>query len=50
MAAFILYQTSALIHGGERNYIVATIGLYIAIFNLFVFLLQILGAFSGNRR
>lgn len=50
MSAFILYQTSALIHGGERNYIIATIGLYISIFNLFVSLLQILGAFAGNRR
>lgn len=49
MSAFILYQTSAIIHGGERNYIMATVGLYIAIFNLFVSLLQILGAFSGER-
>lgn len=48
-SAFILYTTSQIIHGGETNYIMATISLYIAIFNLFVSLLRILGAFSGNR-
>ncbi len=48
-AGFILFTTSAIIHGGERNYIMATISLYIAIFNLFVSLLNILGALSGNR-
>jgi len=36
----ILYQTSAIIHGGERNYIMATISLYVSIYNLFVSLLQ----------
>ena len=50
MSAFILYQTSAIIHGGERNVILATITLYISIFNLFVSLLQLLGAFAGNNR
>lgn len=50
MSGFILYQTSAIIHGGETNAIVATIGLYIAIFNLFISLLQIFAAFSGNSR
>ena len=50
MSAFILYQTSAIIHGGERNYILATITLYISMFNLFVSLLQLLGAFAGNSR
>lgn len=48
-AGFILFTTSAIIHGGERNYIMATISLYIAIFNLFVSLLNILGALSGSR-
>ena len=48
-SGMILYHTSAIIHGGERNYIMATVSLYIALFNLFVSLLQILGAFSGNR-
>lgn len=47
-SAFILYTTSQIIHDGERNYIMATISLYIAIFNLFVSLLRIFGAFSGN--
>jgi modulator of FtsH protease len=37
-----------LIHGGETNYIMATIGLYIAIYNLFTSLLHLLGAFSGD--
>lgn len=49
-SAFILYTTSQIIHDGERNYIMATISLYIAIFNLFVSLLQILGLFGGNNR
>jgi modulator of FtsH protease len=48
-SGFILYTTSQVINGGERNYIMATISLYIAIFNLFVSLLRILGALSGNR-
>lgn len=48
-AGFILYTTSSIIHGGERNYIMATISLYIAIFNLFVSLLNILSVFGGNR-
>ena len=39
----ILYQTSAIIHGGERNYIMATISLYVSIYNLFVSLLQLVG-------
>lgn len=39
----ILMQTSAIIHGGERNYISATITLYVSIFNIFLSLLQLLG-------
>ena len=50
MCGLILYQTSAMVHGGETNYIMATVTLYIALFNLFVSLLEILGALSGNRR
>lgn len=46
--ACILFQTSAIIHGGERNYIMATVGLYVAIYNLFVSLLHLLMAFSGE--
>lgn len=49
-AAFILFTTNQIINGGERNYIMATISLYIAFFNLFVSLLRIFGAFAGNSR
>ena len=48
MAGLILYQTSALIHGGETNYIMATITLYVALYNLFTSLLHLLGAFAGE--
>ena len=48
MSALILYQTSAMIHGGETNYIMATISLYVSIYNLFTSLLHLLGAFAGE--
>ncbi len=48
MSGMILYETSNIIHGGETNYIMATITLYIAIYNLFLSLLQLLGAFAGD--
>jgi len=48
MSGFILYQTSALIHGGETNYIMATASLFLSILNLFQALLHLLGAFSNN--
>lgn len=44
----ILYQTSAIIHGGEDNYIMATITLFVSIYNLFLSLLQLLGVFSND--
>ncbi|NER60339.1 Bax inhibitor-1/YccA family protein [Pseudomonas sp. MAFF212428] len=44
----ILFQTSAIIHGGERNYIMATISLYVSIYNLFVSLLQLFGLMSRD--
>lgn len=44
MAGLILYETSNIIHGGETNYIMATVTLYVAIFNLFTSLLHLLGA------
>jgi len=47
-SAAILFQTSAIIHGGERNYILATISLYVSIYNLFLSLLQLLTAFAGD--
>lgn len=48
MAGMILYQTSELVHGGETNYIMATVGLYVSIYNLFTSLLHLLGVFSGD--
>ena len=48
MSGMILYQTSEIIHGGETNYIMATVTLYISIYNLFLSLLHILGAFGGD--
>ena len=48
MSGMILYQTSEIIHGGETNYIMATVSLYISIYNLFLSLLHILGALSGD--
>lgn len=48
MSGFILFDTSRIIHGGETNYIRATVGLYLNIYNLFVALLQLLGAFGGD--
>jgi modulator of FtsH protease len=49
-SGLILFDTSRIIHGGERNYIMATIQLYMDLYLLFVHLLNILAAFSGNRR
>lgn len=48
MAGLILYETSNIIHGGETNYIMATVTLYVSIFNLFTSLLHLLGAMSGR--
>jgi len=48
MSGYILYDTSAMIHGGIDNYIVATINLYLNIYNLFLSLLQILGMGFGS--
>lgn len=49
MAGLILYQTSAIVHGGETNYIMATITLFAAIFNLFMSLLHLMSYFMGER-
>ncbi len=48
MSGMILFQTSAIIHGGETNYISATVSLYVSIYNLFLSLLQLLGVFGGD--
>lgn len=46
--ALIMWQTSAIIHGGERNYISATVTLFVMLYNLFVSLLQIFGLMGGD--
>jgi modulator of FtsH protease len=48
MSGLILYQTSEIIHGGETNYILATVTLFVSIYNLFLSLLHLLGALGGN--
>ncbi|MDL0429592.1 Bax inhibitor-1/YccA family protein [Marinobacter sp. TBZ242] len=48
MSGFILYDTSRIVNGGETNYIMATTGLYLNIYNLFLSLLHIIGAFSNE--
>ena len=48
MAGLILYETSNIIHGGETNYVMATVTLYVAIYNLFASLLHLLGALGGQ--
>lgn len=47
MSGMILWQTSEIIHGGETNYVLATISLYVSIYNLFTSLLHLLG-FASN--
>jgi len=44
----ILMQTSAIIHGGERNYILATVTLFVSLYNIFLSLIQLLTAFGGD--
>ncbi len=48
MSGMILWQTSNIIHGGETNYIRATVGLFVSIYNLFMSLLSILGVMGGD--
>ena len=48
MAGLILYQTQQIINGGETNYLMATVTLYIAIYNLFTSLLHLLSVFMGE--
>jgi modulator of FtsH protease len=48
MSGFILYDTSRIINGGETNYIRATVGLYLNIYNIFTSLLHILGVFGSD--
>jgi modulator of FtsH protease len=48
MSGLILFDTSRIIHGGETNYIRATVSLYLNVFNIFVHLLSLLGIFGGD--
>lgn len=48
MSGLILFETSNIVHGGETNYILATVTLYVSIYNLFVSLLQLLGVFNSD--
>lgn len=48
MSGLILYETSNIIHGGETNYIMATVTLFVAIFNLFTSLLHLLGVMGND--
>ena len=47
-SASILWYTSSAIKGGETNYVLLTVGLYVSIYNIFVSLLSILGIFGGD--
>ncbi len=48
-SAYILFDVSQIVHGGETNYVMATLALYLDIYNLFVNLLNLLMAFAGER-
>ena len=48
MSGFILYQTSQLVHEPNTNYILATVSLYVSIYNLFTSLLYLFGVFGGD--
>jgi modulator of FtsH protease len=49
-SAYILFDVSRIVRGGESNYVMATLALYLDIYNLFINLLNLLMAFSGERR
>ena len=48
-SAFILYDLKRIVDGGETNYITATLGIYLSVFNVFQSLLSLLGIFGGER-
>ena len=48
MSGYILFETSQIIHGGQRNYILATASLYLSLYNIFTSLLHILGVMSDD--
>lgn len=49
-SAYILFDVSQIVNGGETNYVTATLQLYLDIYNVFISLLSLLAAFSGDRR
>lgn len=48
MSGFILFDTSRIIHGGETNYITATVSLYLSVYNIFIHLLSLLGIMNDD--
>jgi len=48
-ALFLLHDVSRIVNGGETNYIMATTGCYLSLFNIFANLLQLLMALTGER-
>jgi len=46
---FLLHDLSRIVTGGETNYVMATTGVYMSLFNIFANLLQLLMAFAGER-
>lgn len=49
-SAYILFDVSRIVHGGETNYVMATLNLYLDIYNIFINLLMLLMSFAGDRR
>jgi modulator of FtsH protease len=47
-AGLILFETSRIVNGGETNYVMATVGLYVSVFNLFTSLLSLFGLGGSN--
>jgi len=47
-SSFILHDVSRIVNGGETNYVMATLGIFLSIYNLFTSLLHLLLAFTGN--
>jgi len=48
MGGLILFETSRIVHGGETNYVMATVSLYVSLYNLFVSLLALFGFGSSS--
>ena len=48
MSGLILFDTGRIINGGERNYIRATLSLYLSVYNIFTSLLHLLGVFGSD--